>query len=342
MKPGHDTGELVELGFEDPRDSNRVVVEWLLASVCNYRCSYCPDELHDGRMRWPLWNFVEPFCRRVVEHYRSRDITFLLTGGEPTLYPRLFDLADLLHELGAAVAVLSNGSRRIEWWQRAVGRLDEAILSYHPEFAALNRFTEVVQLLAPRIPVQVNVVMTPERFDDGLAAAAAIEQVPGNVVVHRKPLMDNWTGVHSYDDQQRLRLMDANGVGGGRSPVPAGTLLKGHIVGRGSGGGARRVAPIELIVQGTNRWRGWTCSVGRDTLFVRGGAVYRAACRVGGQIGWMVDEELPLPTEPVRCTRDSCTCIAGIKSAKRADEATGQPVQVRPGSQVVPSAAVGW
>src|SRR5437879_11920228 len=76
------------LDYQNPADRRRVVVEWEMSSVCNYSCSYCPPQLHDGRVRWPDFDVALQFCRRVFEHYRSLDITFLFSGGTVNHYTR--------------------------------------------------------------------------------------------------------------------------------------------------------------------------------------------------------------------------------------------------------------
>lgn len=302
------------LTFADPEDRQRVVVEWLLGTRCNYRCSYCPTSLHDGKIRWPLWQQVRDFAGRVRSHYDDRQVTFLLTGGEPTLYPDLFAAADLFHELGMLVAVLSNGSRHLEWWADAAGRLDEVILSYHAEQANRDRFVGLVAFLSRRVRVQVNLVMVPARFEELLRLADDLERAAPGVVVHRKPVMEEWRDVRSYPPQARRALLDANNHRSDR--YKGGTCLKGDLVAVGPRG-RQVVTPFELIVGGGNRWRGWTCEIGVETLFVRGSDVYRAVCGVGGRLGSIDDPGLRLPTEGVTCTENLCTCVAGIKAGKR-------------------------
>jgi organic radical activating enzyme len=313
------------LHFRSPEDENRVVVEWLLATICNHRCSYCPDELHDGQRGWLPWSVVEPFCRRLVGHYRDRDMTFLLTGGEPTLYPDLLPLADLIHHLGGAVAILSNGSRRLVWWEQAVTRLDEVLLSYHCEFAHRPRFMELTTFLASRVALQVNLVMVPDRFDECLAVGHEIERRAPNAVVHYKPLMEDWRRMHGYAPHHWEQLVTANAAAPDRTRFPGGSVLKGDLVARRTDGNVHAVTPIELIIKGENHWLGWDCSIGIDSLFIRGHEVYRSACGVGGRLGSIYDRDITFPSAAISCTLQSCNCIAGIKSAKHAPAPRGAP-----------------
>lgn len=96
----------------------------------------------------------------------------------------------------------------------------------------------------------------------------------------------------------------------------ADTVLKGSLVLGRIDGTSRVVSPLQLINEGLNHWKGWDCEIGQTTLFVRFDQAWRAACRVGGPVGSIYDRDLQLPTDTVRCTSHSCTCIAGIKAAK--------------------------
>lgn len=82
-------GNPTMISFQDETDARRVVIEWLMSSVCNYSCSYCPTHLHDGRVRWPRYGAIVDFSERVCRHYAPAPTTFLLSGGEITLFPRL-------------------------------------------------------------------------------------------------------------------------------------------------------------------------------------------------------------------------------------------------------------
>lgn len=75
----------------------------------------------------------------------------------------------------------------------------------------------------------------------------------------------------------------------------------------------------EVKGRGLNRWQGWLCSVGRETLYVdHDGAVFRGTCRVGGPIGH-VARGFETEDDWIACTRPACTCGTEIKIAKARD-----------------------
>jgi organic radical activating enzyme len=310
-----------KVDFADGTDRSRVVVEWLMSSLCNYNCSYCPDALHDGRVRYPKWETVHSFVRRLCEHYGDSDRTFLLTGGEVTTYRQLVPLMKLLRELNCAVALLSNGSKPVSWWEDRASLVDEVLLSYHHERADDDHMLAVANILRKHALVQFNVVIDPSNFDRTVAFGLRAMAESDAVVNFKIMFEDGWRRPTNYTDRQHEILTDSiaratrqnarNQEADSRASV-----LKGDMLVSGRGMPAQRASALEIIDRGMNSWMGWQCDVGLTTLFVRFDEIWRASCRVGGVIGSIYDEQLHLPNEPVLCTRNSCNCIAGIKSCK--------------------------
>lgn len=309
----------VRLQAAESADLSRVVVEWIMTSVCSYSCTYCPAYLHDGRVRWPGYEDISRFCQRVRAHYQRRPLTFLLSGGEITLYPHLPRLARELRSMAIDVVILSNGDRPIPWWHEHGSLFDEVLLSYHHESADPDRFVETVQLLATMTKVQANIVIDPAAFEKTMRLAQRIEDET-TALAHRKIMfLDGWKRTAQYTDQQHAELTAALAAEAARSIALGGhSLLKGDLRVEFSDGSHQRATPTQIIDAGWNRWEGWTCAVGTETLFVRFDEIWRASCREGGRIGSIFDTELGLPEAPVLCRAASCNCIAGIKTSKAA------------------------
>lgn len=143
-----------------------------LTDRCNMTCPFChaeggagaSDIDADDPTLWDLLGRLRDFFGRVH-----------LTGGEPTMYPRLGEFASRLTELGYRVALTTNGMfprRRIE---QALPYLDYANISLHslrPEYvdnllqksgrgaAAIQAIRRNVEWLAQRLTVNVNTVIT--------------------------------------------------------------------------------------------------------------------------------------------------------------------------------------
>ena len=50
-----------KLEYENIDKKDWFLVSWTLSNKCNYRCSYCPDILHDGSTGHADWEQVKSF-----------------------------------------------------------------------------------------------------------------------------------------------------------------------------------------------------------------------------------------------------------------------------------------
>lgn len=72
---------------------------------CNYHCSHCFDTcLTKEFMRPEGWI-------PILEHLKIKGVTKInIAGGEPTLYPHLTELCELIKSMGFTVSIVTNGS----------------------------------------------------------------------------------------------------------------------------------------------------------------------------------------------------------------------------------------
>ena len=308
--------------------SRITLVDWCLGNTCNYSCSYCPERLHDGSVKWEHKDMITRFCDRLVSHYSSmgNSLWFQFSGGEPTLYSGgegrsesgaagFLDLIEQLHNRGCKIGVISNGSRTLRWWKQALGFLDNVILTHHIEFVDLGHFVALAQLLSGRVRTHVNVTMHPDRFEDCLANAFCIADQCSDITVTLKPLLINFGSVmYPYDEGQRQILRETRfdmkttrAVGG-----PQGLMRR-----RYSDGSSDTVKASHLIVSDQNRWAGWSCNAGLELLSIDySGNVYRGVCKQGGRIGHIRCDHLALPRSPVICEKAVCHCATDIMTTR--------------------------
>jgi len=73
----------------------------------------------------------------------------------------------------------------------------------------------------------------------------------------------------------------------------------------------------DIIKLHLNKFNGWTCNAGIESLMINwDGDVHRATCRVGGSLGNIYEDSFVAPSEPVTCDRNFCTCAADIPLTK--------------------------
>ena len=307
----------IKLAHSTPTHEEWFVVNWCLGNTCNFECSYCPDNLHSGTIKWPEIDLIKEFITRVVEQVAPRKVYFELTGGEVTLYKHFIEICKHCTELGAKVGLISNGSRTLRWWEDNKQYFDHVCLSFHPEFADADHFVQVVKLINNDVRTHVNIMMSPEKFDFCYAIANKVKTI-GNISMALQPLIHDFGEVlFDYDEFQK-KIFDKQHE-----------LIVKHIKYTKSFDyyrGAMKMVQEDgteivssahrFISQKTNDWSGWKCYAGVEQIIVdMRGDISRGWCLVGGKIG-NIFENFEIPKDPILCDKTMCHCNFDIMSTK--------------------------
>jgi MoaA/NifB/PqqE/SkfB family radical SAM enzyme len=310
--------QYTELVHSNPEHSQYVVVNWCLSNVCNYKCSYCPPDLHNGSTKWPELQTVIDFCQQVIDHYQDRKLYFEFTGGEVTLWQELPQLLDYLKSKGCQVGIISNGSRSLKFWSTFVDKIDHVCLSFHPESGREPHFLEVVKLCADKIRTHVNFMMHPDHFARCLALAYQVKDVE-NISIAIQPLVEDFKeNLFPYTESQ-LKVISSQNTSLAKMikytksyPYYRGAMCMVHEQ------DSTPISPQRFISSRNNSWKGWECHVGLEQIVIDfDKSIYRGWCRVGGKIGTVGDAKLKLPTRPVTCNKTYCHCNLDIMTTKK-------------------------
>jgi organic radical activating enzyme len=308
---------VIRIEHQDPAMSRIALVDWCFGNICNYACSYCPDTLHDGSIGWQDYHAIVRFCSRLISHYANvgKSLFFQFSGGEPTLYPKFLELSSYLHDRSCKVGIISNASRKIEWWERASGLLDNVVLTHHIEFVDIDHFIRVVQSLSRKVRTHVNVTMHPDQFDTCLANAMHIADVCADISLTLKPLLlDFGSTMYSYSEGQKdiLRNMQFDIMYTRSLEGPRGAMRRIY-----SDGKSDTAKASQMIVSNENRWAGWSCEIGLELLAINyAGEIYRGVCKQGGKIGVIADDHTELPDRPIICQKAVCHCVTDIMTTR--------------------------
>ncbi|TCO72037.1 radical SAM protein [Rhodovulum euryhalinum] len=301
----------------EPEHAGVVLVDWMLGNSCNYACSYCPSALHDGSIRWQAATDILRFLDVLRRHYcgtLGRQVWLQFTGGEPSQHPRIDTILAEARARGFRSSLISNGGRTLRFWDRIAPLLDGMILTYHDEFADHARFLDLAVLLAEAMPLHINITIHPDRFDAILARALEISETVPLASISLKPLRIGFgTDPYAYTDDQRARMQAASrGAGPRGTTAPRGVMCAIAEDGRHA---VQKAAAF--LLTGRNRWHGYLCEAGIESLRVHAdGRILRATCGVGGTLG-RLGGPVDLPLSPVLCDRDACGCVADILITKR-------------------------
>jgi MoaA/NifB/PqqE/SkfB family radical SAM enzyme len=299
-------------------NSEWFVVNWCLGNTCNYSCSYCPANLHNGTNPWPTPDTIKNFILKIKETHPNKKLYFEFTGGEVTLYKHFIDICRYCTEQGVKVGLISNGSRTLRYWKENKQYFDHVCLSFHPEFGDADHFIEVVKILNNDVRTHVNIMMSPTEFDYCFDVANKVKDL-GNISMALQPLIHDFGEVlFDYTEEQKKVIDEQH------------SLISRHIKFDKSfeyyRGAMKMVYPDgtsmvssahRFINDKENDWSGWKCYAGVEQLIVdQRGMISRGWCLEGGTIGSIFDENLALPTEPIVCTKTMCHCNFDIMSTK--------------------------
>jgi|ETNmetMinimDraft_15_1059895.scaffolds.fasta_scaffold06212_2 MoaA/NifB/PqqE/SkfB family radical SAM enzyme len=308
------------VAFVDSTMQNREIlaVSWSMTSVCNYKCSYCPDYLHDGRSKFPDPEAAFRTVDRLhdVAERKGWGLWLDLSGGEASLWPHFEAFVNYARSKSARIGLNSNGSRPLDFWKRVGPTLASLHLSFHTEYGDPDAFCRVVELMGamPEMQLGVSVMALPERFD---LAEAVIERVAAlsccSLVL--EPLFHdlgfNGERLASYSPRQERLLAHTGGVPNKiRTPRHQFTQILKN-------GERVEMSSHRMRAEGRNGWRGWRCHAGRENLCIDAyGTVYRGWCQEGGRVGSIADPDLDLDLEPIICDKSYCHCLFDMAATK--------------------------
>ncbi len=318
--------EIMALRHQFEKTENILLVDWCVSNICNFACSYCPEHTHAGTHPFmPIKNILL-FSDRIVDHYVKKlhkEVYFLYTGGEVTLYKDFIPLIRTQKENGHRVSISTNGSRRLSFWQEVKKYLFQVSMSYHDEYTDLDHFINVINLIKSDTYTHVNIMVQPDRFQQCLDAAYRVLHETDDITIDLQIVLRDFIEPYPYTNQQR-RLIIAVGkeINGKLKLKRKRDSYRGLMKLVFRDGSHELVKPGDLLTRNLHAWRGWSCYIGLEILVVDlNGDIYRSWCGDAGKIGNINDEQIHFPTKPHICGRAYCsggitdTMVTKIKEA---------------------------
>jgi hypothetical protein len=231
------------------------------------------------------------------------------------VYPKFKKLINYAKDRGIKQSIISNGSRTTRFWKEIAPVFDKVHLSYHGEFVNPDHFVEVAKIIAETTDLHINMLMLPNRFDELLNVAARLRNECPQTNIQLKPLQIGFgEELYPYSDAEK-KILDTMHTFVGTSL--RGGLPTGQLKITNEDGSESTTVSNSLILDGANKFLGWTCDIGLDTLNVdMWGKVWGGLCHVGGSYGNIYTGSYTLPTEPTVCNKEWCTCHLDIMVTK--------------------------
>lgn len=317
----HKNQDFYRLDHSNRDHKDIIVVNWCLTNICNFKCTYCPEDLHNGTVRGVPYEEVIRFFHKTKETHPGKKVFFEFTGGEVTYYKNFTSLIKYLKENGASVGIISNGSRTLKFWEEHCPYLEHICLSFHSEQGDPEHFFNVVAFLTDKMTVHVNIMMKPEKFD---LCHELAQKIAANceVSIAMQPLLEEMDGdLFNYTPAQK-KILDEQVLNYSSNPQykkskENSRIFRGALRITNQTGHSAVVSTPELISKGLNSFINWDCYAGVENICIDyHGLIRRGWCDVGGTQGSVYDKNLKLPTTPILCNKLQCSCGLDIMCTK--------------------------
>lgn len=305
-----------------PVEDNYMSLTWQVNNFCNFQCTYCNPGNWSGTSRnnGNLESYKRN-VRNIFQQYQDKGYRYFkifYSGGEPTHWENFIPLTEYLKaELGndLTVAVNTNLSRPLKYWEQHYHLFDDIVASFHIEFSKHDRYIENAAFLCDKVDyLCTKMLMHEERFWEVVEFGKRIREEVPNYNLEWTPLFDEMSvnaGPWKYSDPAKEQfLSEAKFETVMRKSKPYRTnkaISIAHYTDN-----TEPVNSNKIIAARQNFFKGWKCFVD-DALFINPiGQISSASCGVGNNHGNILDDNLKFNLKPVICSKDHCHCGTDI------------------------------
>lgn len=345
-----------------PIKNEPMMVTWDLGRRCNYDCTYCESTRHNNHS--PHHSIDElsktfEFIKQWTDVYNNNrknksHITLNFTGGEPTVNPAFWSLAEKIKQNDNFVLTLTtNGAWNKKFTEKIIKDFSAVTVSYHAEaHESLKKqvIENILRLKESGIWLQVNVMLHMDYWDECIEVYNLLKNE--GIKVKPRPIGDGnalRTGwfqdadgkmrrtSHPYKAEQQTWFWNEMGV----KTIPD-QKLEGNELGRGCCGGRCLQGKIndqwqDVKLVDTN-FKDWYCMVDWYFLHIdqHTGLIYHhQTCQAlhnkqKGAIGLLSEssqiiedlkQRMKNPT-PIICPNQRCGCGMCAPKAKNLEDFT--------------------
>lgn len=301
-------------------------IEWKLHDKCNYDCSFCGAENKIGIRGWFDIEKNKAIVDRIADTCNGSPYWIQLTGGEPTLYPKLIELLLYMKQKGAYVSMISNGSRTLRWWKmlRDAKVLDFLYITYHSQQKAdYKHIVEVLNLFHYESVFTIAVATyTKDTIALSLEGIDYIAEHTGSwITMNAMDLLDYYIDSETITEEQFDKVKQFNGFPGKLgstkvwSTVPKEYLgLKDSSTIHYSDGSSEDKNTVLLMKLNENRFEGWDCEAGLHSIKIEDDFIYRGGCK-RDPIPFSLDN-IKFYDKSFKCDVLDCFCYTDMVSTK--------------------------
>jgi organic radical activating enzyme len=191
--------KIIPISVVAATQSNIKMITWKLGNKCNYECHYCLPHNRAGNEKWLSFEQYISIADSYIDlaEKNNKKIWFEITGGEPTVCPKFEDILAHIKNRGHFVAIISNGSRTLRWWEEIQEKnlIDILYLTHHCVSEESSEHTikvaNVFLLAKNRVVIQVPAPCDPTEFNLAYQRMLEIKENTGNIIILKLHFKEN-------------------------------------------------------------------------------------------------------------------------------------------------------
>lgn len=266
---------IVNSDFDD-----MMTIDIMLSNVCNYTCHYCHPGSNEGDKPFPdNYELYKQNLSHLIDVYRNdfnkKNIRIEITGGEPTLWPKLGEFAQWLKQEKKInhILLVTNASRTLRWFKEYGNYFDEFHISFHSQETKPSHLTDVADYLFANTNafVAVNVIMDPVNYEKSQ------EHLKLCLAEKHKWLLKTWMLIEKNEVRTDYTQEQLDALRNKVQRKPSEEYIQG-MIDRGvllnkskakvvfDDGTIEPYNSFELRTNNQHDYRGWLCNLGVDRI----------------------------------------------------------------------------
>lgn len=319
--------EIIEVKQNWPNRYFRIEVT--LGDICNYQCWYCWPEAHAAKYKWPNFDILTKNLSHLLDYYiKNVDIKkfeIALLGGESTHWKEFIPFIKYFKEkYNCIFTLITNGSKKLDWWREAVTYLDQVTISHHQKFSNIIHLRELADLLyESNVLVNITVLMDPTLWNECLESIEFYKKSRKRWTIRMHELLQDKV---AYTTDQlamisKLRVRSSNPF----YFLKVNKMYKSKVTVIDSTNKKKNVTDNYLLHNRLNSFNEWECNLGVNWLSIKVDGTITGAC---GNHLYSLDnfyniydldfiEKYQPKIKTTTCKQQTCWCGTEINMSKR-------------------------
>lgn len=311
-------------------------IQFTILNKCNFKCRYCPPRLNNGSIpSISTEDYINFFKNLFIDNpeilkYEKKFVG--LTGGEPTIYEGIDAIIDFFKENNFNIALDTNGSAKMDFWEKNLSKINMTNLSVHLRYANLQHILNVVKLgIEKQSIVKLGILMDPEYWDKAIEAISFFKEnnVPilefkGLTFRLGKKTEKGQKEKHYYNtySEEQLEWLKNNAYDTNinlKQINPNYQSRNAYVI--YDDGTKEKLLGQEMISKNLNKFYGYKCEVGKSNLSIKwDGKVEGSHCKIkNGYFGDLMENKnlrIKLNKESLICKYEKCSCVSDMRIKK--------------------------